>query len=234
MKRTKIGSLDVVLTGGSDREGGGDGPVVVLLHGFGAPGDDLVGLYRVMSVPTGTRFVFPAAPLSLAAEGYGGGRAWWRIDMAALQSGAKRLTTTVPPGLDEAREAVLGVLDHITGEWRVSPGRVVLGGFSQGAMLSTDVGLRRPDLAGLALLSGSIVAEASWRGLLEPRPARPMPVFQSHGTADPLLPFEVAESLRELLREGGHEVTFCSFRGGHEIPPPALDGLQAFLGRCLA
>src|SRR5580704_832572 len=113
MKKVRIGSLDVVLAGGSDREGGGDGPVVVLLHGFGAPGEDLVGLWRVMDVPQGTRFVFPAALLSLADEGFPAGRAWWRIDMMALQRGDVRLTTEVPVGLEAARASVEAVLDHI-------------------------------------------------------------------------------------------------------------------------
>jgi phospholipase/carboxylesterase len=140
LKRTKIGDLDVVLTGGTDREGGGDGPVVVLLHGFGAPGEDLVGLWRVLRVPPETRFVFPAALLSLASEGYGPGRAWWRIDMAAIQRGEPRLVTEVPNGLAEARGAVNAVLDQIEQGWKVPSSRIVLGGFSQGAMLSLDVG----------------------------------------------------------------------------------------------
>ena len=46
MRTTTLGQLTVHLTGGTDREGGGDGPLVVLLHGFGAPGTDLVPLWR--------------------------------------------------------------------------------------------------------------------------------------------------------------------------------------------
>ena len=73
------------VAGGTNREGGGQGPVVVLLHGFGAPGDDLASLWRVLRAPTGTRFVFPEAPLSLEAMGMPGARAWWMIDMMRLQ-----------------------------------------------------------------------------------------------------------------------------------------------------
>lgn len=65
MREETFGSLRVRITGGADREGGGDGPAIVLLHGFGAPGHDLVGLWRTLRVPEGTRFVFPEAPLSL-------------------------------------------------------------------------------------------------------------------------------------------------------------------------
>jgi len=236
VRRTKIASLDVVLAGGSDREGGGDGPVVVLLHGFGAPGDDLVALYRVLAAPPGTRFVFPAAVLSLAAEGFGDGRAWWRIDMAAIQRGEPRLTTQVPDGLIEARTAVESLLAHVETAWNVPPSKIVLGGFSQGAMLSLDVALRRKTpLAGVVLLSGSIIAEPEWSSLLAAPGGRPpLAVFQSHGNADPLLPFSVAEALRDLLRSAGADVTWCPFRGGHEIPGGVLDELGRFLGRVLA
>ena len=60
MRTTTLGQLTVHLTGGTDREGGGDGPLVVLLHGFGAPGTDLVPLWRELRAPPGTRFAFPA------------------------------------------------------------------------------------------------------------------------------------------------------------------------------
>ncbi|MEO1335555.1 MAG: hypothetical protein AAFV29_07910, partial [Myxococcota bacterium] len=65
MQTVQMGSLTVRIVGGTDGQGGGDGPMVVLMHGFGAPGTDLVGLAQVMKAPTGTRFVFPEAPLRL-------------------------------------------------------------------------------------------------------------------------------------------------------------------------
>jgi phospholipase/carboxylesterase len=232
LKRTNVGDLDVVLTGGTDREGGGHGPVVVLLHGFGAPGEDLVGLWRVLRAPPETRFVFPAGLLSLASEGYGPGRAWWRIDMAAIQRGEPRLVTEVPKGLAEARTAVNALLDYIENEWKVPSGRVVLGGFSQGAMLSLDVALRRRStLGGVVLMSGTLIAADEWRTLLGAGPLPPM--FQSHGREDPLLPFAVAEALRDTLMKAGAEVTWVPFRGGHEIPGGVLDGVGAFFERVL-
>jgi phospholipase/carboxylesterase len=54
-------------------------------------------------------------------------------------------------------------------------------------------------------------------------------VFQSHGRLDPLLNFEIAERLRDLLTEGGLSVTFVPFRGAHEIPPTVLSGVEEFL-----
>ncbi|MBW2687113.1 MAG: hypothetical protein JRE19_14540, partial [Deltaproteobacteria bacterium] len=62
MREERFAGITVRLTGGEDREGGGDGPLVVLMHGFGAPGTDLVGLWRVLGVPSSIRFAFPEAP----------------------------------------------------------------------------------------------------------------------------------------------------------------------------
>jgi phospholipase/carboxylesterase len=104
----------------------------------------------------------------------------------------------------------------------------VLGGFSQGAMLSLDVALRtsRP-LAGLVLMSSTLIAAGEWTPLFPTR--RGLSVLESHGRDDPLLPFALAELLRDLLRHAGLEITWVPFRGGHAIPDVVLDALSAFL-----
>jgi phospholipase/carboxylesterase len=229
LREERFGELDAVVTGGPDRQGGGDGPVVVLLHGFGAPGDDLVPLWRVLDVPREVRFVFPAAPLQLPWN-YGGGRAWWMIDMERLQRAimtgqARDLTDDVPAGMPEARAAMIGALDEIEAKLGVSGDRIVLGGFSQGAMLSCDVALRTSrKLAGLALMSGTLLAAREWLPLMPARAG--LPVMQSHGSIDQLLPFAIAEKLRDALRAAGLPVDWIPFRGGHEIPQPVLDALS--------
>ncbi len=235
MRTEKLGSLDVVITGGTDRQGGGDGPIVVLLHGFGAPGDDLVPLWRALDVPGSVRFAFPAAPLQLPWN-FGGGRAWWMIDMELLQEIASGratradMTQSVPEGMPEARAMVRAMLDELSA--LLGGGPLVLGGFSQGAMLSLDVALHdERALAGLVLLSGTLLAEVEWTAGMARR--RGLPVLQSHGTADPLLPFAVATRLRDRLVEAGLPVEFIEFPGGHEIPPRVLDRVGAFLGRVM-
>ena len=85
MREQQIGGLRTRVMGGTDGKGGGRGPLVLLLHGFGAPGDDLVSLADVLNVPTGTRFVFPEGPLSLSF-GPRDACAWWLIDMARMQA----------------------------------------------------------------------------------------------------------------------------------------------------
>ena len=92
MRRIEVEGISVCVTGGTDREGGGDGPLVVLLHGFGASGEDLVPLHRQLQMPEGVRFAFPAAPLDLGAElgrPYAGARAWWLIDLSAFEAASR-------------------------------------------------------------------------------------------------------------------------------------------------
>jgi len=217
----------------------GDGPLVVLLHGFGAPGNDLVPLAPILDAPPGTRFAFPEAPLELpAALGLAGARAWWMIDLVELErslaTGVPRdLSDSEPEGLAEARDAVNKMLDELQKELDVPDERTVLGGFSQGAMLACDVALRgdRP-LAGLALMSGNLLAQSEWLPRMGKR--GDMPVFQSHGLDDPLLPFEGAVSLRDALEKAGVSLDWIQFYGGHEIPPQVVDGLSDFLRERLA
>ena len=103
----------VVVGGESAAKSTGKPPLtVVLMHGFGAPGDDLVGLAAGLDVPAGTRFVFPEAPLAMPAA-YGNARAWWMIDMVALQRAMMRgemrdLTHEVPVGMAERRAPSVG------------------------------------------------------------------------------------------------------------------------------
>lgn len=235
MKVDQLGGLKVRLIGGTDGRGGGSGPAVVLLHGWGAPGDDLVPLGHEIDAPTGTRYVFPEAPLSLQM-GFGDSRGWWMLDIEKRQreiaaGRARDLSREIPAGLAEARAKVVAVLDEL--ERRLGAKQIVLGGFSQGAMLACDVALRsgRP-LAGLVLLSGTLLAQDEWTPLIPKR--KGLRVFQSHGSADPLLPSFMAEQLRDLLKQGGLAVEWVGFRGGHEIPGPVLDRLSGFLRAVLA
>lgn len=215
---------------------GARGPVVVLLHGFGAPGDDLVPLARELAAQPGTRFVFPEAPLDLG-RAFMGGRAWWPIDLEArmrrVELGLPRDLSEVPEGLADARARVDALLDDVE-EAMLGPGdRLVLGGFSQGAMLALDTALRsRRSLHGLMLLSGTHLAAGEWAPLMSER--RGLPVFMSHGEHDELLPFAVSEALGASLARAGLALTWAPFRGGHAIPSSVLTAASSFLRQVLA
>lgn len=213
--------------------------VVILCHGYGAPGTDLVQLApEIMNLDPGlaakTRFIFPEAPLSLDEFGMFGGRAWWHLDMEelsrAVETGELRiLRRDTPDGLKEARELLISLISDVKKSTGLPDSRFVLGGFSQGSMLATDVALRLEGCpAGLGIFSGTLLCEDEWRDLAGRRGA--LSVFQSHGHSDPLLPFQAAEWLRDLFVESGMQVDFLPFDGMHTIPGTALHRFTALLG----
>ncbi|MEO2025103.1 MAG: phospholipase [Fuerstiella sp.] len=212
--------------------------LVVLSHGFGAPGDDLVGLAAFLiraseTVAATCRFVFPAAPIDLTPMGMPGGRAWWPINMAKLaeinQTGDyDELTKLLPDGMLTASEQLLNALREIQAQSGLNDSATVLGGFSQGAMLSTDVVLRHGvHPRHLVLFSGTVLCSAEWQQFAAEHPG--CPVLQSHGRQDPVLPFPPAESLRDLLGRNGFDVKFRPFDGPHTIPEQVLLDLARLL-----
>jgi phospholipase/carboxylesterase len=236
MREALLGGLKVRLMGGTDGRGGGNGPVVILLHGFGAPGDDLVPLSEVIDAPSGTRWLFPEGPLPLNM-GFGDARAWWIIDFARIQEDRaagriRDLSVDVPKGLALAREPLLAFLKDLPRQLPVDYAQTLIGGFSQGAMLTCDAALQTDyPFVGLVQLSGNLLAQSVWSPLMPRR--KGLRVFQSHGTQDDILPHIGAERLRDLMAKSGLAVEWHSFRGGHEIPEPVLRRLGLFVTKVL-
>jgi phospholipase/carboxylesterase len=221
--RTRIGSLDcIVVDGGTDPSIG-----VVICHGYGASYDDLAGLSNEWISLLGDqggkfRFVFPDAPNSLAELGMPQGRAWWPINMARLAEAVQaadfeELHEREPPGVKEARlalcETIVAVKEQLAGD----ENPLVLGGFSQGAMLAMDTALRGsiapPQL--LIQFSGTMICRPQWQQAMDRLSGTV--VFQSHGTIDPILPYASAEALNQMLLNAGVENNFHSFQGPHTI-----------------
>lgn len=213
--------------------------VVILCHGFGAPGDDLVPLgselLRRPALAQRVRFIFPAAPLSLDEFGFQDARAWWQIEperLMALQTGDTskfaRMHTETPEGLPQARRALLGLIDEVCRQTGLAMKNIVLGGFSQGAMLTTDVTLRLEEApAGLCILSGALISADEWKARAARRQS--LPVFQGHGRQDGILPYSTGEALRDLLVNAQLDVDFFPFDGAHTITGPELSRMATFL-----
>jgi phospholipase/carboxylesterase len=207
-------------TGGELGENDRGGTTIVLLHGFGASGDDLVSLAQGLTHPH-ARYIVPAAPIELP----NGGRAWWPMRGHPTYN-AEQVLVVASEKLPAARTAVQGLLSTI--HERFAPDSLFLIGFSQGAMLALDVALdpaRAVDR--VAVLSGALLDDAQAR-LETPRQATPS-VFVSHGRQDPVLRFQGAEHLVAALKARNFPVTFRPFDGGHEIPPATVEDLKAFL-----
>ena len=99
-------------------------------------------------------------------------------------------------------------------------------------MVASEVAFRSDTpLAGLVLLSGTVVDEASWRAGYARR--RGLPVFVAHGRRDGVLPFASSDRMRQDLHAAGLDVTWYPFDGSHAIPADVVTALNRFLSRAL-
>lgn len=239
VRRERIGEMPCVVTelpAGATPE-----LVVVFCHGFGAPGTDLVPLAEqlVQLEPQleGVQFLFPAAPLDLSEMGLYGGRAWWPLDIARMQRAIelgefRNMRDESPELLPEARRLLVDMIQALQTRYGLPLSRFVLGGFSQGSMIATDVALRLPEaVGGLLIYSGTLLCESEWRPLAAQRAG--LKVIQSHGTADAILPFQAAEWLRDFLTDAGLDVRFLPFRGPHTISFEAIEETAKLLRRLM-
>jgi phospholipase/carboxylesterase len=204
---------------------------LVLLHGYGSSAEHWIPYTQTIAFPSAGRFLFPVAPEAVVRrDGLVDGRAWWNLDLAAHRRGAGLgvdLTDEDPRGLQRASQLVRRAL---VDEGNSAAHPFVLGGFSQGAMVACEVAFASDEpLAALAILSGTPIDRAGWRARMATR--KGMPVFMSHGRADAVLPFDLAERLHAELLAAGLEVTFVPFDGGHEIPAEVVVALGEFLAR---
>ena len=235
---TRLGELDCQVVEAIP-EGTNPELAVVLCHGFGAPSTDLVPLARELvalkpELGPRVRFVFPAAPLSLAQLGMPHARAWFHLPTEVLMGQERnweQFAVATPEGLAQARRGLMSLLSALSAATKLPYGRIVLGGFSQGGMVTTDVALRLEEApAGLCILSGTLICQDDWKQRAEKRQG--LPVLQSHGRYDNILVFRQAERLHKLFKDAGLAVDFIPFDGPHTIAPEALERMAEFLHAC--
>ncbi len=214
--------------------------LVVICHGFGANKDDLATFAPYLmqcdpAIADSCRFVFPDAPIDLTSQGMPGGRAWWEINMAKLAmmnqtQNYEELTTLTPPGLLEASQQLATAVREMQQAFELDDAATILAGFSQGAMISTDLVLRHAfHPRQLCVFSGTMLCRDDWTAFAAKHAG--CPVLQSHGTVDMVLPFEPAEGLRDMLKANGFDVTFHSFYDGHTVPIEILDEVAVGLAK---
>lgn len=212
----KVGQLKCL-----KREGELSNYVTVLLHGFGADASDLAPLADFLDPEGKWTFYFPEAPLEVPIGPGWTGRGWFPIALRDLEAGVD-FTQIRPPGLDMSRKLVSELLFHINAE------KLILGGFSQGAMVATDLAMHEPEsVAGLIIYSGVLLDQPNWT--VKAKALKGKKFIQSHGSADQVLPYGAGQKLFELLKSNGAEGSMIGFPGGHEIPPAILKKTQEFL-----
>ena len=151
-----------------------------------------------------------------------------RFQMAAQQGDFESLLSEVPEGLTQARTQMIELIERAQNKLEAKDSSLVLGGFSQGSMLALDIALRTNlKLSSLILMSSTLIAKEEWLPLMSAR--KGLPVLISHGRQDSLLPFAVAEGLKDLLINAGMDVSWVPFDGEHGIAPEVLHQARQFI-----
>jgi phospholipase/carboxylesterase len=198
--------------------GGPPRRLVMLLHGLGADGNDLIGLQQVWGrlLPE-AEFVSPDAPFPCDMAPYG--HQWFSVQ--------DRSPPAVLAGVRAAAPLLDAFIDEELAKRGLDDGDMALVGFSQGTMMSLFVGLRRAKpLAGILGYSGRLIAADLLVGELRSRP----PVLLVHGTEDPLVPFgSMAEAARALQQAGVPVETLACVGTEHAIDPQGLQRGGQFL-----
>lgn len=198
--------------------GGMPRQLVVLLHGYGADGNDLIGLAPLLGqlMPD---VVFHAPNAPQPCEGNPFGYQWFgisRLDPTVALAGVR----TAAPLLD-------AYLDETMAAYGLDESKTVLVGFSQGTMMALHVGLRRrKQLAGIIGFSGMLAGAELLQSELQNRP----PVLLIHGDSDEMLPHVLTQRAAEALTGEGLQVGVHIAPGvGHSIDETGLQLAARFL-----
>jgi phospholipase/carboxylesterase len=223
MKTVIIDNLECVLVGNESAT-----QAVVLFHGYGANMHDLAGLHSMLKFERDTCFYFPNGPISLGLSAYMDARAWFNIDEKALElamsRGEHRDFTCMS---SEHFEPILAQLEQFCLGLKKNYKSLIIGGFSQGTMLSSHLLMRlQNQLTAVILFSGVLVDKVKMDRY---QSSFKLPIFQSHGENDPILAFDGAKELAHFFKNFNPDHRFCQFKGQHEIPMFALKSLNSFI-----
>lgn len=203
--------------------GGKPRRLVILLHGLGADGNDLIGLapYWARLLPD-AEFLSPNAPFPCDMAPYG--YQWF--------SSQDRSPEAVLGGVCAAAPILDAFIDEALEQRGLGSGELALVGFSQGTMMSLFAGLRRAEpVAGIVGFSGRLLAPELLASELRSRP----PILLVHGTEDPLVPYSSLAAAETTLKAAGVPVeTVTSVGIGHSIDDQGLRRGGQFLKKVLS
>jgi phospholipase/carboxylesterase len=181
--------------------------LLVMLHGWGANGEDLAPLSSMLTLPD-YQLLFPNAPFSHPEVP--GGRAWYALETQEYK------------GIEESRQLLENWLLSLEENTGIPLSRTILSGFSQGGAMSLDVGHSLP-LAGICSLSGYLHFKPQKLASSIP------PILIIHGKQDMVVPLKMAQKAKEELTAIDATIEYHELNMGHEIPAIILPILENFI-----
>ena len=202
---------------------------LIILHGLGADGNDFVPIAQELDLSAigPVRFVFPSAPARpVTLNGGYVMRAWYDI------LGSDLVRREDEAGLRESQAQVSALIDRERTRG-VAANRIVLGGFSQGCAMTFMAGLRYPErLAGLLGMSGYLPLAGTTAAERSAANAG-VPIFQAHGSADPMIQIDRATASRNALVALGYPVEWHAYPMPHSVCAEEVADMNRWLLRVL-
>jgi phospholipase/carboxylesterase len=205
---------------------------VIWMHGLGADGNDFVPIVNELDLAgaPAIRFVFPHAPMRPVTinNGYVM-RAWYDVSFGDLEGRSRKADEK---GVRES-QAQIGELIARENSRGIATGRIVLAGFSQGGAIALHTGLRYPEkLAGVMALSTYLPLAESFAQEAAPANAK-TPVFMTHGTQDPVVPFAMGSASHDLLQKTGYAIEWQEYPMQHSVCLEEVADIGRWLCRVL-
>lgn len=214
----------VEVTTGGQRDGA---PLLIGLHGRGSNADDLAGLAPALD--PGWRYIFPQAPNRLPGGGWAESFSWYEPIMSdGERRGAPRVGVRASAQVLAAREQLRGFLVATHERLATPPGRSALVGFSQGAAMTLDTGLRAdPPYAVLVAMSGYLPESDDLPDALAAAKGQPLLII--HGVADEVLAIGIGRRAKQVLEVAGLAPDYREFPMAHEVNQESLEAVASFL-----
>ena len=184
--------------------------LMVVLHGLGDTLDGFRWFPAAMGLPW-LNYLLVNAP-----DDYYDGYSWFDLNNPA-------------PGVERSRKLLFALLDDLAAK-NFPPGQITLGGFSQGCLMSAEVGLRYPQaLAGIVGISGWVLDPEKLIREMPPVALRQR-LLMTHGTADQIVPIAAVRAQIPVLKAAGIQVTWQEFARAHTIAgEPELKLIRDFV-----
>lgn len=206
-------AIEVVPSGSKDPKL----PIVIGLHGRGSDSQDLAGMASEIDGDRPFRFFFPNAPKPFeVSPGMAYGFTWfegWPASKESIEVSRRKLNAFI----DEVKKSYPEHSD------------LALMGFSQGGLMTLDVGFRRPDVSTLVVMSGAIYEKdpADFRAQPDKR------VLIVHGLYDEVIPVNAARRARAVLMSNGIDPAYEEYPIGHHVSPESMARVRQFLNESL-
>jgi phospholipase/carboxylesterase len=204
---------------------------IIWLHGLGADGGDFVPIAEEMSLPAAVRYIFPHAPKRPVT--INGGfimRAWYDLAESDLATGAEAgaIIKQDVSGM-HVSQAEIEKLIAQEQQRGILLRHIFLAGFSQGGVIALQTGLRHTGQLGGILALSTYLALAETLSEEASAASKHTPIFMAHGRNDPIVPYALGKTSRDILLQQGYQPDWHEYAMQHSVCQEEVRDIEAWL-----